>query len=279
MPLTKYDDFIEPLLQAMHKLGGSASIAELEDTVATLLKLTDKEIAEIHRGNTTQLAYRLAWARTNLKLYGLLENSTRGVWSLTPKGNEIKSVDKQEVRRFVQALAKKNIDSKQKNKQTDPELKTISWEDDLLEVLRKIPSDAFERLCQRLLRESGFILVEVTGRSGDGGIDGKGVVRLGGLLSFHVNFQCKRYRGSVSAGAIRDFRGALMGRADKGLLITTGSFTKEARREAQRDGASPIDLINGDDLVEKLKQLEIGVEVKERVVEEVIINKDYFDNL
>jgi restriction system protein len=130
-----------------------------------------------------------------------------------------------------------------------------------------------------LLRESGFIQVEVTGRSGDGGIDGKGVVRIGGILSFHVVFQCKRYKGSVPTSAIRDFRGACVGRADKGLIITTGTFTRDARIEAQRDGATPIDLIDGEELVEKLKDLEIGIEVKEKVVEEVTILKDYFEKL
>jgi restriction system protein len=279
MPIPKYDAFFNPLLQAMHLLGGSASISEQEDTVATLLKLNDKEVGEIHKGNQTKLSYRLAWARTYLRMYGLLENSSRGIWSLTPEGNAKKSVDVREVRRFVQALTKKSGGKKRGVEKTEPELQNISWESELLEILKNIPPDAFERLCQRLLRESGFIQVEVTGRSGDGGIDGKGVVRVGGILSFHVNFQCKRYRGSVSPSTIRDFRGALMGRADKGLIITTGSFTKDARREAQRDGASPIDLIDGNELVEKLKQLEIGVEIKQRIVEEITIKKDYFDNL
>lgn len=279
MPIPTYDAFFNPLLQAMHMLGGSASISEQEDTVATLLKLTDKEIGEIHKGNQTKLSYRLAWARTYLRMFGLLENSSRGVWSLTPEGNAKKSVDAREVRRFVQTLTKKGANGKRGNKKSEPELQKISWEDELLEILKNIPPDAFERLCQRLLRESGFIQVEVTGRSGDGGIDGKGVVRVGGILSFHVIFQCKRYRGSVSPSTIRDFRGALMGRADKGLIITTGSFTKDARREAQRDGASPIDLIDGNELVEKLKLLEIGVEIKQKIVEEITIRKDYFDNL
>lgn len=156
------------------------------------------------------------------------------------------------------------------------ELKDIGWEDKLLDVLKSMPPDAFERLCQRLLRESGFIQVEVTGKTSDGGIDGKGVVRIGGLLSFHVIFQCKRYQGSVSSPLVRDFRGAMVGRADKGLLITTGTFTKDARKEAQRDGAPPIDLIDGEALVEKLKELKIGVLVKQKIVEEVIIDESYF---
>ena len=134
---------------------------------------------------------------------------------------------------------------------------------------------AFERLVQRLLRESGFIQVEVTGRSGDGGIDGKGIMRLGGLLSFHVIFQCKRYRGSVAPSQVRDFRGAMVGRADKGLLITTGNFTKEAEREATRDGAPAIDLINGDQLIDKLKELGLGVKTEMIEVEKITVDRDW----
>lgn len=135
---------------------------------------------------------------------------------------------------------------------------------------------AFERLAQRLLRETGFVQVEVTGRSGDGGIDGRGIIRIAGMLSFHVIFQCKRWQGSVGAGQIRDFRGAMVGRADKGLLITTGAFTKDAVREASRDGAPAIDLIDGDQLLDKLKQLELGVKTKIVEVEKVSIDHQWF---
>jgi restriction system protein len=105
------------------------------------------------------------------------------------------------------------------------------------------------------------------------------VVRLGGLLSFHMIFQCKRYRGSVGSSIIRDFRGAMVGRADKGLIITTGSFTADARREAQRDGAPPIDVIDGEVLIEKLKELGLGVEVRERVVEDITVIPQFFEQI
>lgn len=276
MPVPTYDNLFNPLLAAIKQLGGSASIPEQERVVAELLSLTEKEIAEIHRGNRTKLNYRLAWARNYLKRFGLVENSKRGIWSLTPEGLKRTDIDKDEVRRFVEARKRKD---KEVESDDAPESIIASWEDELLELVKSISSAAFERLCQRLLRESGFIRVEVTGRSGDGGIDGKGVVRVGGLLSFHVLFQCKRYRGSVPTSAVRDFRGALVGRADKGLIITTGTFTKDARAEAQRDGATPIDLIDGEELVEKMKELSIGVEVREKVVEEVVILRNYFEQI
>lgn len=143
--------------------------------------------------------------------------------------------------------------------------------------LLRLKPDAFERLAMRLLRESGFVQVEVTGRSGDGGIDGKGIIKLQNVLSYHVVFQCKRYKESVGSGAIRDFRGAMIGRADKGLFITTGTFTRDAIKEATRDGASPIDLIDGENLVEMLKQLRLGVKV--RMVEEVEMAATWFEGM
>ncbi|RYG06333.1 MAG: restriction endonuclease, partial [Chitinophagaceae bacterium] len=149
--------------------------------------------------------------------------------------------------------------------------------EEVLSQLQKISPGAFERLCQRLLRELGFQNVEVTGQKNDGGIDGKGIIRIGGVLSFHVIFQAKRYRGSVSPSIVRDFRGAMVGRADKGLIITTGSFTREAKREATRDGATPVDLIDGNDLAEKLKELNMGIETE--LVEKVNIKKDWFKTL
>lgn len=147
------------------------------------------------------------------------------------------------------------------------------WKDKLLRVLRNIQPDAFERLAQRVLREAGFIKVEVTGRSGDGGIDGIGVLRVN-LLSFHVLFQCKRYQSSVGAGVIRDFRGAMVGRSDKGVIITTGTFTPDAKREATRDGAPPIDLIDGDQLCDLLKDLKLGV--RNEMVEQVNVEAAWF---
>lgn len=147
------------------------------------------------------------------------------------------------------------------------------WKDELIGVLQGITSDGFERLCQRILRESGFLKVEVTGRSGDGGIDGVGVLRVN-LLSFHVYFQCKKWKSNVRAKDIRDFRGAMVGRIDKGLFMTTGAYTPDAQKEATRDGAPAIDLIDGEQLCELLKSLKLGVTTK--MVEDVAIDANWF---
>jgi restriction system protein len=279
MSVPKYDELINPLLQAMNQLGGSASVSEQEDAVASVLKLTEKDIAEIHRGSRTKLSYRLAWARNYLKRFGLLENSERGVWSLTHEGRKSYPVNIDEVKRSVKKSEKLEDKTPTEKAELQIEPERESWQEELLSVLKEMPADSFERLCQLLLRESGFIQVQVTGKSGDGGIDGKGVLRIGGLLTFRVSFQCKRYRGTVPPSTVRDFRGAMDGRADKGLLITTGRFSRDARNEAQRDGAMPIDLIDGDELVQKLKELSIGVEVKQKVVEEIKVQKNYFTSI
>jgi restriction system protein len=161
--------------------------------------------------------------------------------------------------------------------EAEPEPESKNWKDELLTILiDRVKPDAFERLAQGIMRESGFVKVEVTGRSGDGGIDGVGVLRLA-LLSFQVYFQCKKYKGSVSSSAIRDFRGAMVGRTDKGLFITTGTFTADAKREATRDGAPPIDLIDGDSLCDLLKSLKLGVAT--RMVEEVAIAPEWFTSI
>jgi restriction system protein len=279
MPIPSHDGLFNPLLRAMRELGGSASVSEQEDRVAKLLNLSDEEASEIHRGNRTKLSYRLAWARNYLKRAGLLDNSARGVWALTAKGKTADNVDPKTINRWVKSLdaeAQASTSEKEDKEESPPELR---WEDRALETIKQITPKAFETLCQRLLRESGFIQVEVTGRSGDGGIDGRGVVRLGGMLSFHVIFQCKRYKDTVSASVVRDFRGAMVGRADKGLLITTGTFTRDARAEAQRDGAPPLDLLDGEELVQKLRDLRLGIEVVPRVIEDIRVNVNWFRNL
>jgi restriction system protein len=277
-----YDSMMNPVLEALRALGGSATIEEINSKVAELLKLDDEQLQILHvRGRGSEVDYRLAWTRTYLKAYGLLQNSSRGVWSLTAKGREIEHVEPREVVRTVAAQQRKGRRQVENDGnlaavplEEDPE---VSWREQVLDLVLSLPPAAFERLAQRILRESGFIQVEVTGRSGDGGIDGKGILRLGGLLSFHVNFQCKRWQGTVGPAIVREFRGAMMGRADKGLIITTASFTKEAVREATRDGAAAIDLVDGEQLIDMLKDLALGVETRQ--VEEVSVDRTWFASI
>ena len=266
----KFDDLMNPCLRAIHALGGSGTNSEIEEEVARILSLSEDEVNYIHRGNVTKLDYLLRWARNYLKRAGILEHSARGVWSLTEKGQKVKEIDKREIVRQVTQRRK----TVKEGSDIGDEPEELSWQDELLEVIKAMPANSFEKLSQRLLRELGFKNVEVTGRSGDGGIDGKGILNIGSIITFRVVFQCKRYKGSVSAGAVRDFRGAVQGKADKGLLITTGTFTREARAEAHRDGALPIDLFDGSDLASKLKELRLGVDIE--LVEKITINPEWY---
>lgn len=282
-----FDALMNPLLNALFALGGSGSIDEIYDKVIEIEQISEEILSVLHspdKSNITEVAYRLAWARTYLKKYGFLENSSRGVWALTKLAKEKRQVSPQDVVKTVREADKLATKPNKKAKNEQIELEDIDapetqgWREELYRVLTKeVSADAFERLTQRLLRESGFVQVEVTGRTGDGGIDGKGIAKIHGFMSFHVIFQCKKYQGSVSAGDIRDFRGAMVGRADKGLFITTGTFTPAAVKEATRDGAPPIDLVDGEQLAEKLKEFQLGI--KTEMIEKVTLDKDWFANL
>lgn len=278
-----FDQLMMPLFRSLKEAGGSASIAELDEKVGELLQLPESVLEVPHnpeKSNQTEFQYRLAWARTYLKQYGLIENSSRGVWVISPDKRDVESFDPQDVVRDVRERHRLARETREDDKpeiadDLDVPEESESWREQLHKILtEEMDSSAFERLVQRLLRESGFLHVEVTGRTGDGGIDGKGIVRVSGLLSFHVIFQCKKYAGSVSASHVRDFRGAMVGRADKALLITTGTFTRDAIREATRDGAPPLDLIDGEQLADMLKRLRLGISTE--VVEKVTAQDQWF---
>jgi|SRR5665213_597604 len=252
----------DPVLKALNQLGGSGTNEEIYEKVIEILKLPS-EIVDLPHGKgeagRTALDYEMAWARTYLKNAGKITTQTRGVWTLLTNSD-------------IEILPKKEAAKKQSNEvPVDEE----AWKDDLHRVLTKVLTPlGFERLIQRMLRESGFVQVEVTGKSGDGGIDGRGIVRLNGFLTFNVFFQCKRYAGAVGVDKIRDFRGATEGRADKGLFITTGYFTREAEKEATRDGARPIELVDGEHLAEKLRELRLGLKVEN--IERISVDEEWF---
>ncbi|MEG3439154.1 Mrr restriction system protein [Pannus brasiliensis CCIBt3594] len=272
-----------PILKALKLLGGSGTTEEINEKVAQILNIPDEFLNTPH-GNTsqTEIEYRLAWNRTDLKKRGFIENSSRGVWALTPKSTDIdidSLDDYKELINLTQNISKNQaVNSNDIEENTALEIEeTLEWEQQLHQEILRLSPSAFERLSQRLLRESGFTNVEVTGKSGDGGIDGVGIARIHGFLSFPVLFQCKRYQGSVTASQIRDFRGAMQGRTDKGLFITTGTFTRDAKKEATRDGVPPIDLIDGEELVQRLKELKLGVKIE--MVESISIDTDWFANI
>lgn len=276
--LPRYQDLLWPTILALRDLGGSGSIDEIVEKVLELGDYSAEQQSVLHTdGPSTEIEYRLAWGRTYLKGMGLAVNSQRGVWSLTDEGRNVVESELEPLRQAY-ILRKREERKSGSSDGVDSEASEpdeTAWQERALDALMQMSPAAFERLAQRLLREAGFISATVTGRSGDGGIDGLGVYRMS-LVSFPVFFQCKRYVGSVGSGAVRDFRGAMAGRGDKGLLITTGTFTADAKVEATRDGAPPLDLIDGRRLCELLKQYELGVKTTIRQVEDVEIVRDFF---
>lgn len=273
------DQLMWPTLKAINDLGGSATNAEILTKVIEIENIAEEvQAVQSLNGNQSKLAYRLAWARSTLKKGGAIDNSERGVWAITDKGERLSEADMAD---FIstyrlnrqpnggQAPQDSNATSSFEDADNTSEL---NWREELLNCIKTMKPDAFERLSQRILRESGFKSVIVTGRSGDGGIDGLGVLQVN-LITFSIGFQCKRYAGSVGSPEIRNFRGALEGKCEKGLMITTGNFTSEAQKEANRDGARSIDLVDGERLCELLKDLKLGVSTK--TVEEVTIDADW----
>lgn len=285
-----------PTLVAVRDMGGSATKSELLEKVPEIAEVTDEQLAVVFPADYTRLQgtskvlYEISWAFSCLKSIGALENSRRGVWSITQKGLDYLEMDEGEgamkrdhstvARAKMKAQAEQQLQPVEldEGRPEDHDDEGEFWKGKLLGVLQSMDPSAFERLSMRLVKEAGFRNVEVLGKSGDGGIDGVGVYKVS-LVSFPTYFQCKRYAGRVPSGAVRDFRGAMAGRGEKGILITTGTFTREAKAEAVRDGAPPVDLIDGDELCELLRVYEIGVRVQVRTVEDITIDQGFFEDM
>lgn len=286
--LPPYPELRWVTLQTMRRMPLPASNAEIDEAVADTLDLTEEQRAVMHKQSSgarkTELAYRVAWARTALKVAGAIDNTGRAVWTLTTEGHRIRHdlINQRYDAHLAERAAQRKDHRRSKHvtaPSDDDERETptdVDWKEQLLERLGNLSATGFEQLAGRLLVAAGFHDVAVLGRSGDGGIDCVGMYRLS-LVSFPTYVQCKRYQGSVGAGMVRDLRGAMVGRGDRGLLITTGTFTRSAQSEATRDGAPPIELIDGDTLCELLKQYQLGVKVTQRVVEDVDIDDEYFE--
>ena len=271
---------MQPTFDALRQMGGSGTNGEIYDAVIKNLRLADDIINELHPGSTTQteLEYQLAWARTYLKKYGAISSSGRSVWAITPDFLQIDAIDPKDVDRTVRNANR--IGESRSKAFEEPEDEGVEseeirpWRERLSKVLLNMDPYGFERLTQRLLRECGFCQVVVTRKTGDGGIDGSGKLKINGFFSFNVAFQCKRYSGAVGAPEIRDFRGSLTTDIEKGIFITTGTFTKAAIEEASNAGKQQIDLINGEEFMNKLAEFGIGLkEIKDYEIDEEFFRK------
>ena len=258
--------YFGPLLDSLRGLGGSGTPDEVVEQIAENLKLSDEVQNELLPSGDPRYRNQVAWARFYLVREGLLDSSKRGVWSLTERGRATPLTHQQAREIFLKWVRIFQEQRRAKASKAEPAEEVVAeatgtiskdYRSAVMDVLLKLPASGFERLCQRILREAGFTQVVVTGRSGDGGIDGYGTLSVNPLVSFKVLFQCKRF---VSPFHVRDFRGAMAGRADKGIILTTGAFTAEARREASRDGVPSIELIDEEKVVDMLEQLELGLQ-------------------
>lgn len=267
---SQFVQWMGPILNAIRELGGSGKPREVCDLIAERSAITDKRLEESLKSGQTRYYNQVHWARQYLVWEGLLDGSTHGVWALTPTGYETTLNDAAARKLFLKwvkiyAAAKRKGGSEEDAAAVADDVDAVEDQDHkylLLELLKKVTPEGFERVCARLLRESGFEKVTVTGRPKDGGIDGIGILQVNPFVSFKVLFQCKRYKGAVSRSQVGDFRNAMIGRADKGIIITTGSFTSDARQEADRDGAPPVELVDGEKLVEMFERAKLGLKPK-----------------
>jgi len=283
----RYYNLFMPTFTALKALGGSGSNEEILNQVIADMQLPD-EVADIPHGdkNISEVAYQLAWARTYLSKYGVIENSARAVWAISPQFVGVKELNVQKILKAARTASNGEKAQKLQSAQevddgcnsneddTDVPDEARPWRMKLLDILTRMNAFGFERLTQRVLRECGFTQVEVTKKTGDGGIDGYGKWKINGIFSFNVAFQCKRYSGVVGAGDIRDFRGSLTTDIEKGVFITTGTFSKAAKEEAAKPGKQQIDLIDGEAFMDKIAEYGIGVkEVKIYEVDEKFFEK------
>lgn len=260
--------YMKPIVESLKKLDGSGNASEVLDMVIEKLNISEEELEITTKTGIPRTKNRIHWARMYLVKAGLIDSSQHGVWTLTEEGFKTK-IESHSDSYQIYKKAKQKFDELKKTKEEDSTIDNedeggygSSYQEDLLKILQNLPPEGFERICQRLLRVSGFKKVIVTGKSGDGGIDGEGILEINPLISFKVLFQSKRYQGSVSPSQVRDFRGAMSGRADKGIILTTGRFTQDAKKEAVRDGAPPIELVDGEGIVELFEKNNLGLKPK-----------------
>lgn len=281
--IPEYSKLVEVTFAALKSLGGSGKNNEINEKAIEMLNLSDEicSIPHLNSSSLSEINYRLAWARTLLKNYGAIENSARSVWSITVDFSNVDTVNGDYIERNCKK-AKSTTSEQRDTEETQMEEAGVEipeevrpWRAKLHKVLTEMNPYAFERLTQRLLRECGFDDVKVTKKSGDGGIDGTGKLKINGIFSFNIAFQCKRYQGTVGAPDIRDFRGSLTTDIEKGVFITTGSFSQKAIEEASNPGKQQIDLIDGEDFITKLAEFGIGV----KEVKDYEIDEDYFQKI
>lgn len=271
-------NYVKPLVEVLRNVGGSGATADVIDQVISYMKIPDSVVEETISSGASRVRNQIQWARMYLVKADLMDSSQRGVWKLTEKGYETE-VTEESVYALFKKVQGSFVEEPKKNESAPVEEAEEVVADEahgeaLLNILKNLSPAGFERICKRLLSEVGIHDVQITGGSGDQGIDGTGVIKVNEVVGFTIIFQCKRYKDSVVPHHVRDFRGTMQGRADKGIIITTGRFTSEAKKEAVRDGVPPIELIDGERLVSLFEKYQLGL--KPKIVYDLV--PDFFDN-
>jgi len=273
------------LLDALRALGSSARPAEAMEWIYKNRSIPQSYAETVNKSGQTSFENDVHWARFYLAKAGLIDTEKRGVWVATDAGREATLTSDQAYdlyKKIHGGFQKDAIGSsatklplalpEEQNTSAPDEHEFINQDlvqERLVVLLKGLTDSGFEELCARLLRHIGFENVTVTGRSNDKGVDGVGYLLINRFVRTKVMFQCKRYDGVVGPEKIRDFRGAIQGRAERGILLTTGTFTRGAVEEAARENATAIELVDIDRLLTLLIEEGLGVrETKALVVEE-----------
>jgi len=264
--------WFNPTLDALRELGGSGSPVDVSTTIAKNFNIPESKLNETIKSGASKFHNQVCWARQYLVWEGYIDPSVRGVWKLTKKGENKKITDSEARKIFLKWVEINAMNRKKKEEEKsavieidEEEIDDSSLSSDykkkVLEYLRAMSPKNFERFCLYLLRVNAFENLQLTGKSHDEGIDGIAILRINPVISFRVLFQAKRYKegNNVSRVQIGDFRNAMIGRADKGIFITTSKFTSEAIKEAYRDGAPQVELVDSDKLINMMELSQIGL--------------------
>ncbi len=283
----KFVQYFQPVIDGLHALGSSAKPKEVYAWIAEHHDIPKVEIEGTTKGGQSKFENKVGWARFYLAKAGMIDTEQRGVWVLTEKGRStnLSHVEAYDLFKsihdgFPRAEKSENIEqpvsSSDDEDASAPDENTYLNQDEVQErlvgILKSLTPKGFEELCARLLRHIGFENVKVTGESGDQGIDGEGYLLINRFVRTKVMFQCKRYDKTVGPEKIREFRGAIQGKAERGILLTTGTFTKGARETAAQDNATAIELVDIDRLLELMIEEGLGV----RETKALTIEPDFF---
>jgi len=274
---SEFVSWFGPTLDALRELGGSGSPAEVSSVVAMREKISEDALNETTKSGASKFHNQVCWARQYLVWEGYIDACVRGIWKLTPVGQTkkisldearkifLKWVEVNRLRRKAKAEHKSSAETFEadidEEEIDDDSSVSVDYKQQVLDYLRRMHPSAFERFCLYLLRVNSFENPKLTGGSHDEGIDGVATLRINPFVSFRVLFQAKRYKdgNNISRAQIGDFRNAMIGRADKGIFITTSKFTSEAIKEANREGAPQVELVDAEQLVKMIELSGLGL--------------------